>query len=97
MEDPEKRAAAWQKVVDSKYIPGGEYIEKVMPATSFPLSFPSSTPFPSSLESCLVCPDFPTITCPLHLSISCCWRGKGWVDDEEEKKPGFFGKLFGKK
>ena len=29
MEDPEKRAAAWKKVEDSKYIPGGEYVEKV--------------------------------------------------------------------
>jgi len=28
MEDPVKRAAAWKKVEDSKYVPGGEYIEK---------------------------------------------------------------------
>jgi hypothetical protein len=29
MSDPVKREAAYKKVVDSKYIPGGEYIEKV--------------------------------------------------------------------
>mmetsp|Transcript_20365 Transcript_20365/g.36333 ORF Transcript_20365/g.36333 Transcript_20365/m.36333 type:complete len:140 (-) Transcript_20365:90-509(-) len=28
MSDPVKREAAYKKVVDSKYIPGGEYIEK---------------------------------------------------------------------
>mmetsp|Transcript_37100 Transcript_37100/g.94801 ORF Transcript_37100/g.94801 Transcript_37100/m.94801 type:complete len:149 (-) Transcript_37100:225-671(-) len=28
MSDPKKREAAYNKVVDSKYIPGGEYVEK---------------------------------------------------------------------
>lgn len=31
MSDPKKREAAYNKVVDSKYIPGGEYVEKVRP------------------------------------------------------------------